>query len=91
VEAAPIPASSGRTHRHRLNRGGDRQANNALHTIALVRMRYDTRTKDYVIRRTAEGMSKKDILRCLKRFIAREVYKHLISSQTTPKPLLQTA
>ncbi|URN14615.1 IS110 family transposase [Streptomyces sudanensis] len=89
--AAPIPASSGRTHRHRLNRGGDRQANNALHTIALVRMRYDTRTKDYVIRRTAEGMSKKDILRCLKRFIAREVYKHLISSQTTPKPLLQTA
>jgi transposase len=89
--AAPIPASSGRTHRHRLNRGGDRQANNALHTIALVRMRYDTRTRDYVIRRTAEGMSKKDILRCLKRFIAREVYKYLTRPSPTPKPLLQTA
>jgi transposase len=89
--AAPIPASSGRTHRHRLNRGGDRQANNALHTIALVRMRYDTRTKDYVARRTAEGMTKKDILRCLKRFIAREIYKHLTSSLSTPKPLLQAA
>ncbi|GAA4998486.1 IS110 family transposase [Yinghuangia aomiensis] len=88
--AAPIPASSGRTHRHRLNRGGDRQANNALHTIALVRMRYDTRTKDYVARRTAEGLSKKDILRCLKRFIAREIYKHLTRQPTTQPPLLQT-
>ncbi|MFG2825859.1 IS110 family transposase [Kitasatospora sp. NPDC048365] len=88
--AAPIPASSGRTHRHRLNRGGDRQANRALHTIALVRMRYDSRTKDYVIKRTAEGMSKKDILRCLKRFIAREIYKHLASPRTTAPPLLQT-
>ncbi|MGW6456298.1 IS110 family transposase [Streptomyces sp. NPDC055078] len=89
--AAPIPASSGRTNRHRLNRGGDRQANNALHMIALVRMRYDQRTRDYVARRTTEGMSKKDILRCLKRFIAREVYKHLTSPSTTPKSLLQTA
>ncbi|MET9520750.1 IS110 family transposase, partial [Streptomyces sp. NPDC002994] len=75
--AAPVPASSGRTHRHRLNRGGDRQANNALHTIVLVRMRYDPRTRDYVARRTAEGMAKKDIMRCLKRFVAREIYKHL--------------
>ncbi|WP_030980978.1 IS110 family transposase [Streptomyces sp. NRRL S-1824] len=80
--AAPIAASSGRTHRHRLNRGGDRQANRALHTIALVRMRYDPRTRHYVARRTAEGMSKKDIFRCLKRFIAREVYKHLTSANT---------
>lgn len=88
--AAPIPASSGRTHRHRLNRGGDRQANNALHTIALVRMRHDDRTKDYVARRTAEGLSKKDILRCLKRFIAREIYKHLTRQPTTQPPLLQT-
>lgn len=87
--AAPIPAGSGRTHRHRLNRGGDRQANNALHTIALVRMRYDTRTRDYVTRRTAEGMSKKEILLCLKRFIAREVYKRLTRPHTTPKLLLQ--
>lgn len=77
--AAPISASSGRTNRHRLNRGGDRQANHALHTIALVRMRYDPRTRLYVARRTAEGVSKKDIFRCLKRFIAREVYKHLTS------------
>ena len=89
--AAPIPASSGRTHRHRLNRGGDRQANHALHTIALVRMRYDPRTRHYVARRTSEGMSKKDIFRCLKRFIAREVYKHLTSAYTTQQSPLQTA
>jgi transposase len=88
--AAPIPASSGRTHRHRLNRGGDRQANNALHMIALVRMRHDPRTRAYVARRTAEGLSKKDILRCLKRFIAREVYKHLTSPLTPTTPPLQT-
>ncbi|MFI2368648.1 hypothetical protein [Streptomyces sp. NPDC018833] len=54
-------------------------------------MRYDARTKDYVIRRTAQGMSKKDILRCLKRFIAREVYKHLASPRINRQPLLQTA
>ncbi|GGV55206.1 hypothetical protein GCM10010245_87430 [Streptomyces spectabilis] len=78
--ASPISVSSGRTNRHRLNRGGDRQANHALHTIALVRMRYDLRTRLYVARRTAEGMSKKDIIRCLKRFIAREVYKYLTST-----------
>ncbi|MFJ5535400.1 IS110 family transposase [Streptomyces sp. NPDC093261] len=89
--AAPISASSGRTNRHRLNRGGDRQANHALHTIALVRMRYDARTRLYVARRTAEGMSKKDIFRCLKRFIAREVYKHLTSTNTSQAELLQTA
>lgn len=89
--AAPVPASSGRTNRHRLNRGGDRQANNALHMIALVRMRYDPRTRDYVTRRTAEGMTKKDILRCLKRFIAREVYKHLTTPPARcPESPLQT-
>lgn len=59
--------------------------------IALVRMRYDQRTQNYVARRTAEGMSKKDILRCLKRFIAREVYGHLTHPHHTPKPLTQTA
>ncbi|MFE1321934.1 IS110 family transposase [Kitasatospora phosalacinea] len=80
---APIPASSGRTHRHRLNRGGDRAANNALHTIVLVRMRFDPRTRAYVERRTKEGMSKKDIMRCLKRFVAREVYRTLTSAPTT--------
>lgn len=77
---APIPASSGRTHRHRLNRGGDRAANNALHTIVLVRMRHEGRTRAYVERRTRQGLSKKDIIRCLKRFVAREIYRVL----TTP-------
>lgn len=79
---APIPASSGRTHRHRLNRGGDRAANNALHTIVLTRMRFDERTRAYVARRTKEGLSKKDIMRCLKRFVAREVYRALTSTPT---------
>lgn len=76
------PASSGRTDRHRLNRGGDRQANRALHTIVLVRMRHDPRTRDYVARRTLEGLKTKDIFRCLKRFVAREVYRHLTSAFT---------
>jgi transposase len=85
---APTPASSGRTHRHRLNRGGDRAANNALHTIVLVRMRYDERTRAYVQRRTREGPSKREIMRCLKRFAAREVYQPLIAAspaQTSPE------
>ncbi|EKA7380601.1 IS110 family transposase [Vibrio parahaemolyticus] len=66
----PIPASSGKTTRHRLNRGGCRSANNALWTVAMVRMRSDPRTKDYVARRTAEGLSTKEITRILKRYIA---------------------
>ncbi|SUY93635.1 transposase-like protein [Corynebacterium diphtheriae bv. mitis] len=78
---APIPASSGRTHRHRLNRGGDRRANSALHRIALVRMHHDQRTRDYVAKRTKEGLSKKEILRCLKRAIVREVYRVLCLGQ----------
>lgn len=84
AQVAPIPASSGRTHRHRLNRGGDRSANNALHTIVLVRMRFDERTRTYVERRTKEGLSKKDIMRCLKRFVAREVYRALTCAPTEP-------
>lgn len=79
---APIPASSGRTHRHRLNRGGDRAANNALYTIVLTRMRFDERTRAYVERRTKEGLSKPEIMRCLKRFVAREVYRALITKST---------
>jgi hypothetical protein len=63
--AAPIPASSGKVVRHRLNRGGDRQANNALWTIAVCRMSYDPRTIAYVRRRTQEGKSKLEIIRCL--------------------------
>ena len=71
---SPLQASSGKTVRHRLNRGGDRSANNALWTIAMVRMRSDPRTRAYVERRTKEGMSRKEIHRCLKRYVVREVY-----------------
>ena len=67
--ASPLQASSGKTARHRLNRGGDRPANNALWTIAMVRMRSEPRTQAYVMRRTAQGMSNKEIQRCLKRVI----------------------
>jgi transposase len=74
---APLPASTGRTTRHRLNRGGDRQANNALWRIAMVRMSCDPDTRAYVERRTREGLSKREILRCLKRYIAREVFNAL--------------
>ena len=82
---APIPASSGRTHRHRLHRGGDRRANNALWRIALVRMHCHPPTRAYVERRTKQGLSKPEIMRCLKRYIAREVYHHLTTLQpTTP-------
>src|SRR5262249_24075043 len=76
---APIPASSGKTHRHRLNRGGDRDANRALYILAVVRMGSDPRTQASVARRTAEGLSKAEILRCLKRFLAREVYRVLVA------------
>jgi len=72
--ACPLPASSGKTTRHRLNRGGDRRANNALFTIVLVRMRHDPATRAYVERRTAEGKTRKEIMRCLKRYVAREVF-----------------
>jgi transposase len=88
---APIPASSGKRHRHRLNRGGDRGANNALYTIALVRMRYDDRTRAYVDRRTAEGLSKKDIIRCLKRAIAREMFRVLTSRRVPGADVEQPA
>lgn len=81
--AAPIPASSGRTDRHRLNRGGDRAANNALHTITLCRMRHDPRTKAYVERRTRQGLSKKEIMRCLKRYIVREIHTALLADFAT--------
>lgn len=74
---APLPASSGRTQRHRLNRGGDRQANAALYRIVLSRLRWDPRTQAYATRRTTEGLSKKEIIRCLKRYTAREIYTAL--------------
>ena len=75
--ACPIPASSGKTSRHRLNRGGHRQANAALHRVVVVRMRTHQPTLDYVRRRTAEGKSKREIIRCLKRFVAREIFRCL--------------
>jgi transposase len=74
---APIPASSGLTTRHRLNRSGDRQLNRALHTIALNRMRHDPTTRAYVERRRAEGHTDREIRRCLKRYIARQLYRQL--------------
>ena len=76
--ACPIPASTGVTNRHRLFRGGHRQANAALYRIVIVRMRWHQPTIDYVTRRTAQGLSKKDIIRCLKRFVAREIFNALI-------------
>ena len=76
--ASPIPASSGKTDRHRLNRGGNRQANWALYEIAIKRMAYDEGTKRYVARRTSEGKSRREAIRCLKRYIAREVYRVLM-------------
>ena len=76
--ACPIPASSGVSNRHRLFRGGHRQANAALYRIVTVRMRWHQPTIDYVARRTAQGLSKKDIIRCLKRFVAREIYRSLL-------------
>ena len=73
----PIPASSGKTQRHRLNRGGDRQANAALWRIVIVRLSTDQRTKDYMAKRTSEGKSKTETMRCLKRYVAREVFAAL--------------
>ena len=70
----PIPASSGKTERHRLNRGGDRQANAALYRVVLVRLRYDERTREYMRRRTREGMTKSEVIRCLKRYVARQIF-----------------
>jgi transposase len=86
---SPIEASSGKVVRHRLNRGGNRQANRALYMICLARMRRDQRTQEYVSRRTQEGKSKREIIRCLKRYVAREVYRVLAtygarSSPTVP-------
>lgn len=88
---APIPASSGKTNRHRLSRGGDRQANRALHMIACTRLATDPQTRAYRDRRAREQLSTKDILRCLKRYLARQVYKALTSTNTDPEEILQAA
>ena len=83
---SPVEASSGKVVRHRLNRGGNRDANRALHMVCVVRMGSDRRTKRYLSRRTAEGKSKWEIMRCLKRYIAREIYRVLLSSTTAEPP-----
>jgi transposase len=79
---SPVEAFSGKVVRHRLNRGGNREANRALHLICVVRTRVDERTRRYTARRASEGKSKKEIIRCLKRYVAREVYRVLATSVT---------
>ncbi|MGN2638412.1 IS110 family transposase [Nocardia takedensis] len=80
----PIPASSGNTVRHRLNRGGDRRLNRALHMATITRMIHDPTTRAYVERRRAEGRTTKEIRRCLKRYLARQIYRHLNATNATP-------
>ena len=83
---SPLPASSGKTNRHLLNRGGSRQANATLHRVVVVRLRWHEQTKAYAARRMEEGRSKPEIMRCLKRFIAREVFHTLLG-----RPPVRTA
>ena len=85
--ASPVPASSGKTQRHRLNRGGDRQANNALWTVAMVRLSHHADTRAYADRRTKEGLSHREITRCLKRYIARQLFPHIINDLQHANPL----
>ena len=90
--ACPIPASSGMTTgRHRLNRGGHRQANAALYRAVIVRMRFHQPTVDYTARRTADGRTKRDIIRCLKRFLAREIYQRVMTDYRTRQHVSQAA
>jgi transposase len=89
--ACPVPASSGKTTRHRLNRGGSRRANAALYRVVVTRMRGHRPTLDYVRRRTAEGRTKAEIIRCLKRFVAREIYRYLCGRQRSGSTACRTA
>jgi len=84
--AAPIQASSGRSNRHRLDYGGDRQANRALYMIAVCRLRHDPRTRAYAERRRTDGLNRREVIRCLKRYIAREIYQTLRSDLADLKP-----
>jgi hypothetical protein len=85
---SPLEASSGKTIRHRLNRGGNRDANRALHVILVVRMRRHQPTRDYFARRLVEGKTKNEIMRCIKRYIAREIYHALREPSRTPNELI---
>ncbi|WP_394253157.1 IS110 family RNA-guided transposase [Arthrobacter pityocampae] len=87
---SPVEASSGQTQQRRLNRGGDRQANAALYRIVLSRLRWDSRTQDYLARRLTEGKTRREIIRCLKRYVARELFEY-ISPRTPRKPNQPTA
>jgi len=82
---SPVDASSGQHIRHRLNRGGDRQANAALYRIVIVRLRYHQPTRDYMTRRLTEGKTRKEVIRCLKRYVAKETWKHLTQTPQTTK------
>ena len=82
----PIPASSGNTTRHRLNRGGDRRLNRALHMATIVRMTHDPETRAYVEKRRAEGRTTMEIRRVLKRYLARQIYRTLTTAVTSPSP-----
>lgn len=86
---APIPASSGKTSRHRLHRGGDRQLNRAIHIIALGRMVWDPETRTYIQRRVSEGKTKREALRCLKRHIARQIWHLLYNLDRVPPPSMR--
>jgi len=85
---SPFEASSGKAQRRRLNRGGDRQANSALYSIVLSRLRWDARPRDYVQRRITEGKTKREAIRCLKRYVAREIYQLI---KPKPEPTTQQA
>ena len=90
--ACPIPASSGvTTGRHRLNRGGHRQANAALYRAVIVRMRYHQPTLDYVARRTEDGRTRREIIRCLKRCLAREIYHRVMTDFRTRQAITRAA
>ena len=90
--ACPIPASSGRTTgRHRLTRGGHRHATAALDRAVIVRMRYHQPTGDYVAHRTADGRTKREIIRCLKRFLAREIYQRVMTDSRARQEIIQAA
>ncbi|MEV5312139.1 transposase [Streptomyces sp. NPDC052610] len=76
---SPVEAASGKTRRRRLNGGSDRQANSALYTIVIARLRWDTRTRSYADRRVTEGRTRREAIRCLKRYVAREIYQALLA------------
>lgn len=87
----PVEASSGKTRRRRLNRGGNRQANAALHRITLSRLRWDQATRDYVERRVRQGKTRREAIRCLKRYIARELYPLLTPPAARPTTVITAA